>query len=322
MNIGIIGTGAYATSLASILEENINSKNLNLTMWTINEDEYQELSLKHTNSRYLDYELNKNIKFTMDLNKLVLENDTLILAIPAKFVHSTFKTININMEDKKVLIATKGIEPITNELISDYLKRFYNINNITCISGPSFAHDIIKKQPIGLTIASQDKNNLNYFKDLFKTSYISFDETDDIIGCSLCGVIKNIMAIFSGILEGMQINSSTKAKFMVDASKEIMEIIKKLNGKEETFYTYAGLGDLLLTATSTESRNFTFGLLIGMDKDFKTYLEKTTVEGVESLKTTKKILEKNNLNSKIIDILDDIVNNCKDKNIILDFLKK
>ncbi len=322
MNIGIIGTGAYATSLASILEENLSSKNLNITMWTINKDEYQELSLNHTNSRYLDYELNKNIKFTMDLNKLVLENDTLILAIPAKFVHSTFETININMENKKVLIATKGIEPITNELISDYLKRFYNINNITCISGPSFAHDIIKKQPIGLTIASKDKNNLNYFKDLFKTSYISFDETDDIIGCSLCGVIKNIMAIFSGILEGMQINSSTKAKFMVDASKEIMEIIKKLNGKEETFYTYAGLGDLLLTATSTESRNFTFGLLIGMDKDFKTYLEKTTVEGVESLKTTKKILEKNNLNSRIIDILDDIVNNCKDKNIILDFLKK
>ena len=322
MNIGIIGTGAYAIALASILEENINSKNLNLTMWTINEDEYQELTLKHTNSRCLDYELNKNIKFTMDLNKLVLENDTLILAIPAKFVHSTFETINVKMEDKKVLIATKGIEPVTNELISDYLKLFYNINNITCISGPSFAHDIIKKQPIGLTIASQDKNNLNYFKDLFKTSYIIFDETDDIIGCSLCGIVKNIMAIFSGILEGMHVNSSTKAKFMVDASKQIIEIIEKLKGKKETFYTYAGLGDLLLTATSAESRNFTFGLLIGMDKDFKTYLEETTVEGVESLKTTKIILEKNNLNSKIIDILDDVVNNCKDKNIILDFLKK
>ena len=322
MNIGIIGTGAYAIALASILEENINSKNLNLTMWTINEDEYQELTLKHTNSRCLDYELNKNIKFTMDLNKLVLENDTLILAIPAKFVHSTFETINVKMEDKKVLIATKGIEPVTNELISDYLKLFYNINNITCISGPSFAHDIIKKQPIGLTIASQDKNNLNYFKDLFKTSYIIFDETDDIIGCSLCGIVKNIMAIFSGILEGMHVNSSTKAKFMVDASKQIMEIIEKLKGKKETFYTYAGLGDLLLTATSAESRNFTFGLLIGMDKDFKTYLEETTVEGVESLKTTKIILEKNNLNSKIIDILDDVVNNCKYKNIILDFLKK
>lgn len=322
MNIGIIGTGAYAIALASILEENFNSKNLNLTMWTINEDEYQELSLKHTNSRYLDYKLNKNIKFTMDLNKLVLENDTLILAIPAKFIYSTFETINVKMEDKKVLIATKGIEPVTNELISDYLKLFYNINNITYISGPSFAHDIIKKQPIGLTIASKDKNILKHFKDIFKTSYISFDETDDIIGCSLCGVVKNIMAIFSGILEGMQVNSSTKAKFMVDASKEIMEIIKKLKGKKETFYTYAGLGDLLLTANSTESRNFTFGLLIGMDKDFKTYLEKTTVEGVESLKTAKMILEKNNLNSRIIDILDDIVNNRKDKNIILDFLKK
>ena len=95
-----------------------------------------------------------------------------------------------------------------------------------------------------------------------------------------------------------------------------------IKGKKETFYTYAGLGDLLLTATSAESRNFTFGLLIGMDKDFKTYLEETTVEGVESLKTTKIILEKNNLNSKIIDILDDVVNNCKDKNIILKFLKK
>lgn len=322
MNIGIIGTGAYAIALASILEENLKEKNLNITMWTINKDEYEELLNKHTNSRYLDYKLNKNINFTMNLNKLVLENDTLILVVPAKFVHETFKSINVDMSKKKVLIATKGIEPITNELISDYLKNYYNIQDITCISGPSFASDIIKKQPIGLTLASKKNNNLNYFENLLKTSYISFNKSNDIIGCSLCGVIKNIMAIFSGILEGMEINSSTKAKFMVDASKEIMEIITKLNGKKETFYTYAGLGDLLLTATSTESRNYTFGLLIGMNKDFKDYLNKTTVEGVESLRTTKIILEKNNLNSEIIDILDDIVNNCKDKKIILDFLKK
>ena len=317
MKIGIIGSGAYAIALTSILE----NKNLDITMWTKFAKEYEELTTKHTNLTYLDYKLDNNINFTMDLEKLIKENNTLILAIPAKFIHETFKDIKTNLTNHKILIATKGIENTTYQVISTYLKNSFQVQEIACISGPTFAKDIIKKEAIGLTLASDNEKTISYFQEILNTNYLTLHTTKDIVGVELCGVIKNIMAIFSGILEGMQLTSSTKAKFMVDACLEIQNIIEKLGGQKETFYTYAGLGDLLLTATSTESRNYTFGLLIGLDKDFKTYSKTTTVEGLESLESMKKILDKNKIKSKIIDILYGIVYLSKPKEVILEFLK-
>lgn len=319
MKIGIIGSGSYAIALASLL----NKKNIHLTMWTKFQNEYQELITKHTNSSYINYKLDHNIKITMDLNKLVKENDILILAIPTKYIYKTLATLQEKINKKYVLIATKGIENITNKLIHKYLYDIYKVKKVACISGPSFANDIIKKEPLGFTIASKNKFTLNYFANIFQDiSFVSIQTTNDIIGIELCGIFKNIIAIFAGILEGMQLNSSTKAKFIVEASINIQEIIINLGGKKESFYTYGGLGDLILSATSTESRNFTFGHLIGLDKDYQSYLQNNTVEGLENLNSLQKFLQKNNIFSPIIDTLIQIIYQDKSKDIILNFLKK
>lgn len=319
MNIGIIGTGAYAIALASILE----NKNLNITMWTKMEHEYKELIEKHTNTKCLNYKLDNNIKFTLDLDELVKDKDYIILALPAPFVNQTIKSLKEKITNQRILIATKGIEPDNNLLIHDYLEQTLNTNKIACISGPSFAKDIIKKEALGLTLASLNHDTLNSFSELFKDiPYLKVELIDDIIGCELCGTIKNIMAIFAGILEGINANSSTRAKFIVEASYDIQNTIELLGGKKETFYSYAGLGDLILTATSVESRNYTFGKLIGENKDFKTYQKNTTVEGIDSLKNIKKMLDKKNLNSKIVDILYKVIFENESKDIILTFLKK
>lgn len=318
MNIGIIGTGAYAIALSSILE----NKNINITMWTILEDEYEELTTNHTNLKVINYKLHEKIKFTTNIKKLVAENDLLILAVPAKFVKSTVDSFKEYYKSQDILIATKGVEANSKLLIHDYLNKELKTDKLACISGPSFAKDIIKREPLGLTLASKNQETLSIFKEIFSNiSYLTIEPISDISGCELCGALKNIMAIVSGILGGMNETDSTSSKFLVDASKEIQKIIKGVDGVESTFYTYAGLGDLILTCSSTNSRNYTFGSLIGSNGEFETYKKTTTVEGLENLDTIHEMLKERNIKSEIIDILYEIVYFGKPKELILNYLK-
>ena len=318
MKIGIIGCGAYAIALASILE----NKNVDITMWTKLESEYKELSDNNTNLKAIDYKLNNKIKFTMSLEELLQETNTLIFAIPAKFIESTAKELQPYYNNQEILIATKGL--VENEycFINKYLESFLNTDKITCISGPSFASDVIKKYPIGLTISSNNTNSLDYFKKLFSNiNYLTIQVTNDIIGVELCGILKNIIAIGAGILNGMNINNSTIIKFLIDTSKEIQLIIELFKGDKNTFYTYAGIGDFILTTTNNKSRNYTFGSLIGEDKDYKSYIEETTIEGLENLDRMYNFLKNNNFNSNIITLLYDIIYLSKDKSLILKYLE-
>ncbi len=317
MNVGIIGTGAYAIAIASLLE----NKHVNIMMWTAIETEYKELSNTYKNSNALDFKLNSKTKFTMDIVKLLAENETIILAIPAKFINSTVALMKGYITNHQILIATKGIEGQEKMLIHEYLKRELKTEKITCLSGPSFAKEVIKKEPMGLTLASENKASLDYFINLFSNiPYLTLDKTSDITGCELCGILKNIVAIFSGILDGLGVNSSTNAKFLVDASKDIQKVIHYFGGDEETFTTYAGMGDLILTCTSIKSRNYTFGKLIGEGKDFNSYKEITTIEGLENLNAIHTLFEKNNIKSGIVDILYEIVYLGQPKEIIYNYL--
>lgn len=317
MKIGIIGTGAYAIALSSLLE----NKNYDITMWTKLENEYDELINNHTNLKVIDYKINENIKFTMNINDFC-DKDVIILAIPAKFIKNTILEFKNYYKNQHILIATKGIEEENKQFINDFLEKELNTDKIACISGPSFANDVIKKDLIGLTIASKNMESLNIFKDLFSNiSYLDIDLTNDIIGCELCGILKNIMAIISGILEGLNLSKSANSKFLTDASLEIQKIIEKLGGEEKTFNRYAGFGDFILTCTSHESRNYTFGYLIGKGEDFNTYQNNNTIEGLDNLNSIYEILKENNIKSDLIDILFEIVYLSKPKEEIIEYLR-
>ena len=315
MKIGIIGCGAFGIALSSLFD----SKDISITMWTKLEDEHEELVNNRTNSKVFDYKLNDKIKFTMILEEITLRNEALILAIPAKFLKDVILELKKYYNGQHILIATKGM--IDDNLISNYLHDELNTEKIACISGPSFASDILKKEIIGLTLASNNVVTLDYFRCLFNDTNLVIEIAHDIIGVQLGGILKNTMAIGSGILDGIKVSNSTKAKFLTDISKEIKKIINNLSGDSKTFDTYSGIGDLLLTTTSYESRNYSFGLLIGEDKDFKSYLENNTVEGIENLRNIKNLLTENRIKSRIIDILFEIVYLSQPKEKIFEYLK-
>ena len=314
MKIGIIGTGAYAIAIASILEK----KELEILMWTKIESEYQELITNHQNSKVIDYKLNNKVKYTKDLKEITQDTNIIILALPTLYVKETLEILKPYWQDQILLIATKGM--LEDTLIHEYIKNELQIKKIVCMSGPTFAKDIIKEKSIGFTIASQELANIQEIQSLFKNiSYIKTDTTRDIIGVELCGILKNIVAIASGILYGMNLSPSTISRFLVDISTEMQNIIEKLNGQRETFLTYAGLGDFFLTNTNKESRNFTFGKLIGENQNTELYKQNTTLEGYENLKHFYFFLKKKNIDSSIIDILYKIVYESKPNELLLEY---
>ena len=157
----------------------------------------------------------------------------------------------------------------------------------------------------------------------FENKTTKFRRTRDIIGIEICGSIKNVMAIASGMLDGMGVTDSTRALFLTESMNDIKELIDALGGRKKSILSFAGFGDILMTCTSKNSRNFSFGYLIGKgatQKEVDDYLKNTTVEGMYTLKSIHKLVRKKKVKMPIINLINDIINGKKPKEEMLRFL--
>ncbi len=322
MKVTILGAGAYGLALATMINEN----NHDITIWTKIENELKELKEKHTNSRVLpDFILPNNFKYTNDLEKAIKDTDLIIIAVPAGFVDNVSKELNKYYENQPICIASKGIEQDTCLFVDDVVKKYIKTDNIAVISGPSFAVDIIKKVPIGLSLATKNEDAKKAVIKALQNQYLKLRVTDDVVGIEICGSVKNIIAIAAGMIDGMDLPESTQAMFITEALHDMKEIIKSLDGDKNTILSFAGFGDLLLTATSIKSRNFRFGKMIGEktpSEIIEQYKANTTIEGLYTLKSIYKLLDNKKVNIPIINLIYDIIFNDKDPEEIKDFLIK
>ncbi len=320
MKIGIIGTGAYGMALASVLENNNNE----IIMWTKFEE--SKVSLEQTNKLptvFGNYTFSKNIKYTTNIEDAILEKDIILWVIPAKFLKETLASCkNIITSNQIFLLASKGIDSETGEFLHKYILDNINTDQFAIISGPSFAIDIIDKTPIGLTVASLDTNTIKITKKIFENDYFKLRETNDLIGTAICGSIKNVIAIASGMLNGLNVNESTKALFLNETIHDIKNFIKDAGGDQKTILSLAGFGDLLLTATSSKSRNYSFGeVLCSNDKDkIDNFIKNNTIEGLNTLQATIAKMNKDNIDMPIIRLIYDIIYNNVDPKELYKFL--
>lgn len=321
MKISILGTGAYGLSLAMMF----NKKNNNICLWTKIESEYLELRDKRTNEKVLPgFILPSNINITNSLKECIYNSNVIVIAVPAKFVDDVSKEMKgIVKKNQYICIASKGIEQDTCLFPIDVYKKYNKTSNIAVISGPSFAKDIIADCPIGLSIASHSKKTINILKETLENDNLKLRKTSDIIGIEICGSIKNVIAIASGILHGLGYPESTEAMFITESLHDIKNLIKALGGSKKTILSYAGFGDLLLTCTSYKSRNFRFGNLIGMGSSnavINEYINNNTVEGLYTLKSIYSLLKNKNVDMPIIDLIYDIIFNGNDPKLLSKFL--
>lgn len=321
MKVAIIGTGAYGMALASIFYDNKCS----IKMWT-NSEEERNLLLKEGKSDKVDFVIPKDIVISTDMKEVVDKANLIMIAIPAKFLDTTSKELKKYYNSKQVVcIASKGIEQHTCRFLYDVIRDNIRTSNIAIISGGTFAVDIVYKVPIGLTLATKS----NYAKDVvikgMRNDYVKLRHTRDVIGTEICGAIKNVIAISSGILDVMGYPISTSSMFITESLHDIKDLIKALGGSKKTILSFAGFGDLLLTCTSVKSRNYTLGKIIGEGKskeEIDKYIESTTIEGLYTLMSIRKLIKNKKIKMPIIDLTYDIIINGKSPDELKSFLNK
>ena len=259
--IAMIGTGAYGLGVSISLLK----KNENVTMWVESEERANFLNKNKKNANILpNIEIPENITFTNDLNETIKGTNIVFIAVAAQYIDSVAKELpKLNIKNKHFCILSKGIEQNTCEFVTDVFKRYIKSKNISVISGPSFAIDMAHNEPVGLSIASKNTKTIKEIKKVLSSDTVKLRTSNDIIGIELCGSIKNVIAIASGILDGLGYTESTRSFLITESIHDIKSLIYGLGGKKKTILSFAGIGDLLLTATSTKSRNYTYGILIG-----------------------------------------------------------
>ena len=282
-NIGIIGAGAWGTALSCIL-----NKKENITIWSYEKKTVHQINKYRTNKTFLpNIKIPNNISATNNLKDL-MSCKFIFICVPSQFIKKIIlKFKNFYKKDMIFVNCSKGIEHSSKLLISDIIKKILPGSEVAILSGPSFAIEVAKKKPTAVTIACKNQNNAKKLAILLNSKNFRCYYTNDVIGVQFGGIIKNILAIASGIVKSQKLGSSAKAALMTRGLSEMKRIGLAYGAKESTFYGLSGLGDLILTCNSELSRNFSTGLLVGKGKKINEIIKskKTISEGIINSKT-------------------------------------
>lgn len=261
MNISIIGSGSFGTSIAI----HLSSKAKNIKIYSNDKKIVDEINFKRTNKCYLkdiDF-IPTNISASTNLRDVVANSKYIILAVPSQAIRSVSKTLKEYINENQILVnLAKGLDEKTLDRLSEVIKKEANTENVVALSGPSHAEEIVKNIPTTIVAAS---NNINLAEEVqkdFSTKTLRIYTNPDIIGVEIGGASKNIIALASGILDGLGYGDNAKAALMVRGMNEIIKIGELLGGQEKTFSGLSGMGDLIVTCTSKHSRNKKAGELL------------------------------------------------------------
>ena len=320
MRVTVLGTGAYGLALANMLNQNNNE----IILWSKFEKEITYLQKENKAKVLPNIKLPSNFKYTFNMEEAVNKSKLIIIAVPAGAVNEVSKQLaKYYKKDMHICIASKGIEQNSCLFVSSVVEKYIKTKKLAVISGGTFAIDMFNNCPLGLSLATRNKNTSLIVKEALENKYLKLRTTNDIIGIEICGSIKNVIAIASGMLSGLGYPDSTSCMFITESLNDIKNLIKALGGNKKTILSFAGFGDLLLTCTSTKSRNYTLGKMIGERKpkeEIDNYINNTTIEGLYTLKSIYKLLRRKKVKMPIIDLIYNIIFKETDPDKLASFL--
>lgn len=284
MKIAIIGTGSWATALAQVLTDN----KIDVFLYGIAQDEIDDINRNHRNSKYFACAIAPGIKATNDITKINTA-DTLLMAVPVKAIRSVLGQIKATMDHPFCLInVAKGFDPLTDQRLSVVIKDILGtqLRSMASLIGPSHAEEVILRLLTAVNIVSDDQKTAQQLQQVFANDYFRVYTNDDVIGAEIAAATKNIMAIASGILTGLNQGDNARAALMTRGIYEMTRFGLHYGAKKETFLGLNGVGDLIVTCSSYHSRNFKAGLAIGKADDAQAFLatNKVTTEGIYTTK--------------------------------------
>jgi len=262
--IAVIGGGSWATALVKILSNNVDR----IHWWLRNADTVEFVKKYHHNPNYLsDVEINLGkVLVNNDLKNSIREADIVILAVPSAFLKPTLEKVKPeDFSDKIIFSAIKGIVPDDLMIIGDFMHHRYKIpiDKIGVITGPCHAEEVAMERLSYLTLSCIDTVNASLLANLMNCRYIKTTVTDDIYGTEYSAVLKNVIAIASGICHGVGFGDNFQAVLISNAIQEIKRFVDAVHPIKRDISDSAYLGDLLVTAYSSFSRNRMFGTMVG-----------------------------------------------------------
>jgi len=298
LNIGVVGAGSWGTALADLLA----GKGYSIDHWVFEPEVKEQIATLGENKQFLPgFQLSSNLTPSNDLARVVTGKDLVLMVVPSHVMRTVAGQMAQHLDEKTILVtASKGIENKTHLTMTGILREMaprIPQNQLAVLSGPSFAKEVAARAPTVVTVAGTDDRVARQVQQVFATPYFRVYTHDDVIGVELGGAVKNVIAIASGIIDGLGLALNTRAALITRGLTEIRRLGLKLGAQPRTFTGSAGIGDLILTCTGNLSRNYTVGKKIGEGMTLEQILGemKMVAEGVKTARSVYNLSRKKNV---------------------------
>ena len=283
MDIAVIGAGSWGTTLAILLAKNGH----HITLWVYEDELAEKMASTHENSMYLPgYTFPENITISQSLEETLNSHDLIVNVVPTQFIRSVFFPLENSIKKGKIIVtASKGVEKFSFFTVTGILDNIFgDAHKYAVISGPSFAKEVVKENPAAVSVAAHDKDVALMLQKVFSNHYFRVYRNNDVKGVELGGALKNVIALASGVSDGLGFGHNTRAALITRGLAEIVRLGVKMGAQPQTFSGLSGLGDLVLTCTGDLSRNRSVGLKLGQGMKLREILDTMhmVAEGVET----------------------------------------
>ena len=320
--IGIVGAGAWGTALA---QQSIRAGS-NVTLWARENEVVTSINQRQENEIFLpDVKLSNQIRATSDLAELS-GMDFIFMVVPAQFCRSVLYDLKPYIsENTAIVLCAKGIEQSTGKLMSEVVSEILPKSPLVVLSGPTFAREVANGLPSAVTIASKYQQITQKLSDAIGQPTFRPYASRDVVGAEIGGALKNVFAIACGITTGRKMGDNARAALITRSLSEIVRYGERYGAERSTIMGLCGLGDLILTCSSPQSRNMSLGIAIGEGKSIDSLMEgrKTVAEGFHTASILAKICREEKIDLPIVMAVNDILHEGKDvSTVITDLLNR
>jgi glycerol-3-phosphate dehydrogenase (NAD(P)+) len=301
MRCSVIGAGAWGTALGDLLARNGHD----VRIWAYEADVVDSINGSHENKRFLaGHRLNAKLSATNDLADAVAGAELLTLATPSQVLRTIARAARPGLDRSvPVVVASKGLERETLSLMTDVAVEEMPGATVVALSGPSFAVEVVQCQPTAVVVASGNDEAAEITQRAFSSPYFRVYTHTDVIGVELGGALKNVMAVATGIAEGLGLGYNARAALITRGLAEMTRLGVALGAEQSTFAGLAGMGDLVLTCTGSLSRNRAVGLELGKGRKLDEVLSETetVAEGVVTAQGARELAAREGVEMPIVD---------------------
>ena len=307
MRCAVVGAGAWGTALAGLLRRNGHE----VALWAHEPDVARSIEQNQENLRFLKgHTLPAGIRASTDLDSVVAESQVVVFATPSMVLRGVALRAEPGIASgTPVVVATKGLETRTFALMTDVVASEIPGSRVVALSGPSFAAEVVRCQPTAVVLASSDEAAAHGTQQIFNSAYFRTYTHNDVTGVELGGALKNVMAVATGIADGLGLGFNARAALITRGLAEMTRLGTSLGARASTFAGLAGMGDLVLTCTGSLSRNREVGIEIGKGRTLDQVLgeRETVAEGVVAAKSAQGLALKQGVAMPIVEAVNRVL---------------